>query len=152
MRRIVLALLAASLSACDLSTTVPDEPTDPSTETFAAGLQVNIATMTKTPNGSYYRDLVPGSGDGINGLPTVVISYQAFTKNGALVGTVTSATQVLGIMIPGLQEGMQGMKPGGERLIVVPSAQAYGNATSVPGVPPNSTLVFDLLFKGDQVQ
>ena len=44
----------------------------------------------------------------------------------------------------GLQEGMQGMRMNGERLIVVPSALAYGNLNTVPGVPPNSTLVFEV--------
>ena len=39
------------------------------------------------------------------------------------------------------------MRPGGERNIVVPSAMAYGNATTVIGVPPDSTLVFDFLSR-----
>jgi FKBP-type peptidyl-prolyl cis-trans isomerase len=37
------------------------------------------------------------------------------------------------------------MREGGERIIVVPSAFGYGNAI-VPGVPPNSTLVFDVIL------
>jgi FKBP-type peptidyl-prolyl cis-trans isomerase len=142
-----------SLAGCSLSTTeVADQPTDPATETFAPALQVNIATMTKTTAGTYYRDLVPGTGTEVAGIPTVIISYQTFLKDGTLVGVVNSAQQVLGVLIPGLQDGMQGMRPGGERLIVVPSALGYGNATTVPGIPPNSTLVFDVLFKGYPTQ
>ena len=142
-----------SLTGCNLSTTeVADQPTDPATETFAPNLQVNIATMTKTTAGTYYRDLVPGAGTGIAGIPTIILSYQEFLKDGTLVVVVNSAQQVLGVLIPGLQDGMQGMRPGGERLIVVPSALGYGNATTVPGIPPNSTLVFDVLFKGYPTQ
>jgi len=51
-----------------------------------------------------------------------------------------------------LTDAMQGMRPGGERLIVVPSARAYGNASTRTGIPPNSTLVFDLLFKAYPLQ
>jgi len=152
MRRFLFALAVMSLSGCDLSTEVADHPTDPATETFASNLQVNISTMTKTTAGTYYRDLVPGTGTEIAGIPSIIISYQAYLKDGTLVGAVNSAQQLLGALVPGLRDGMQGMRPGGERLIVIPSALAYGNATTVPGIPPNSTLVFDMLFKAYPVQ
>ena len=124
----------------------------PASETFAASLQINIATMTKTVAGDYYRDVKVGDGAEIAGIPTIVISYKAYLKDGTLVAAVNSATQLLGTLIPGLRDGMQGMRPGGERLIVVPSALAYGNATTVLGIPPNSTLVFDMLFKAYPLQ
>jgi FKBP-type peptidyl-prolyl cis-trans isomerase len=152
MRRLLFALALVGLNGCDLSTDVADQPTDPATETFAANLQITIATMTKTTAGDYYRDVKVGDGAEIAGIPTIIISYQAYLKDGSLVAAVNSATQLLGSLIPGLRDGMQGMRPGGERLIVVPSALAYGNATTVLGIPPNSTLVFDLLFKGYPLQ
>jgi len=152
MRRLLLALALVGLTGCDLSTDVADQPTDPANETFAAGLQVNIASMTKTQAGDYYRDVKVGDGPEIAGIPSIVISYQAYLKDGTLVAVVNSGTVVLGSMIPGLRDAMQGMRPGGERLIVVPSAMAYGNATTVTGIPPNSTLVFDLLFKAYPLQ
>jgi FKBP-type peptidyl-prolyl cis-trans isomerase len=46
---------------------------------------------------------------------------------------------------PGLQDGLAGMKEGGERIIVVPSELGYANVPA-PGVPPNSTLVFDVIL------
>ena len=147
MRRFFFALALVGLNGCDLSTDVADQPTDPATETFAASLQVNVATMTKTTAGDYFRDVKVGDGAEIAGIPTIVISYQTYLKDGTLVAVVNSGTVVLGSLIPGLRDAMQGMRPGGERLIVVPSALAYGNANTGTGIPPNSTLVFDLLFK-----
>jgi len=152
MKRFLVVCALAVLGACDLNTDPANEPTDPATETFASSLQVNIATMTKTTSGAYYRDLVLGGGDALAGVPTVVISYVEYLKTGVVVRTVSSGVQPLTAAIPGLQEGVQGMRPNGERLIVIPSALAYGNSNTVPGVPPNSTLVFDLIFKGYPVQ
>jgi FKBP-type peptidyl-prolyl cis-trans isomerase FkpA len=148
MKRFLFVLAAALVSSCSLNTDAPNDPSDPTKETFAASLNVDIASMTRTTNGAYYRDLTVGAGDPISGQPSVVISYIEFLKDAKVVGTVSSATQLLSRMVPGLQEGVQGMKPNGERLIVVPSALGYGNSTTIPGVPPNSTLIFDLIYKG----
>jgi FKBP-type peptidyl-prolyl cis-trans isomerase FkpA len=152
MKRAFLVLAAVLVSSCNLNTDTPNEPSDPATETFASGLQVDISKMTKTPGGAYYKDLVVGSGTAITGLPTVIVSYIEFLKDASVVGSVSGVTQTLTSMIPGLQEGMQGMKPNGERLIVVPSALAYGNSNAIAGVPANSTIVFDIIFKGFAIQ
>jgi len=152
MKKLFLLLASAALAGCNLSTDVRSEPSDPTTETFAAGLQVDLATMTKTTAGTYYRDLKPGTGTPLVGTPNVFISYQQFLKDGFLTGAVVNVPQALAGMIPGIRDGMQGMEPGGERLLVIPSALGYGNSPSIPGVPPNSTLVIDLVFNSYAVQ
>jgi FKBP-type peptidyl-prolyl cis-trans isomerase len=49
-----------------------------------------------------------------------------------------------GTVIKGWDEGVPGMKEGGKRLIVVPSAYGYG-AREIPGkIPANSALVFEV--------
>jgi len=148
MKRLLLILAAALVSSCSLSTETSNPPSDPLTETFASGFGIDFSKMTKTPGGAYYKDLVGGSGVPLSGLPPVVISYIEFLKDASVVGSVSTVNQLLTAMVPGVQEGMQGMMPNGERLIVVPSALGYGNETGIVGVPPNSTLVFDLIFKG----
>jgi FKBP-type peptidyl-prolyl cis-trans isomerase len=48
-----------------------------------------------------------------------------------------------GQVLPGLDEGLLGMKEGELRVITVPPALAYGNDAK-PKIPPRSTLVFEV--------
>ena len=45
-------------------------------------------------------------------------------------------------MIPGWDQGVQGMKVGGRRQLVIPPDLAYGPQGSPPAIGPNETLVF----------
>jgi peptidylprolyl isomerase len=47
-----------------------------------------------------------------------------------------------GQVIPGWDQGVAGMKPGGRRLLVIPPDLAYGAQSPSPEIAPNETLVF----------
>lgn len=47
-----------------------------------------------------------------------------------------------GQVIPGWEEGVQGMKVGGRRELVIPPELAYGATGSPPAIGPNEALVF----------
>jgi len=50
-----------------------------------------------------------------------------------------------GSVIPGFDQGVIGMTPGGKRELIIPSGLAYGaNPPAGSIIPPNSTLIFDI--------
>jgi len=49
-----------------------------------------------------------------------------------------------GMVIPGWDKGVVGMKVGGRRQLIIPPALAYGASGQPPAIGPNETLVFDI--------
>ena len=149
-RFLMLATAALSLTACNLDTAAPLDnplPSDPATETFAAEMHIDISTMTKTAAGTYYKDVKVGGGAELarDVNPLLTMSYLGLLKNGYVFSQGIKETILVGALVGGLQDAMPGMKVGGERIIVIPSALGYG-PQSFPGIPGNSTLVFDVVL------
>jgi FKBP-type peptidyl-prolyl cis-trans isomerase len=94
-------------------------------------------------------DVVLGEGDAVVEGDTIVVHYIGTLENGQqfdnsyIKGTPYTVTVGAGTVIKGWDQGLLGMKKGGQRILVIPAELAYGNKAVGP-IPANSTLVFSV--------
>lgn len=98
-----------------------------------------------------FADIQKGTGKELTQGKKAVVVYKGWLTNGTLFDESRTGadgkTQALaftlgkGEVIPGWEQGMNGMKAGGIRLLIVPPAVGYGKTGQGP-VPPNAVLVF----------
>ena len=142
MKRLLLLAVALSVVACTGEIAGLGPPSDPATETFASSLGVNLAAMTKTPDGLYYRDLSVGNGPVLAHDTTVTVNYSGYLTDGTLFDSGTNSHFATSTLVAGFREGLIGMRVNGRRQLVIPSALGYGATGSLPAIPRQATLVF----------
>jgi FKBP-type peptidyl-prolyl cis-trans isomerase len=100
------------------------------------------------------NDLIVGTGPEATSGETVTVNYVGALYKGGKVFDASwkrkepfTFTLGKGQVIAGWDKGVVGMKVGGRRELVIPSALAYGTNGSPPTIPANAPLVFviDLL-------
>ncbi len=109
---------------------------------FAASLGINLAAMTRTSSGLYYQDIETGEGEPATSGDAVEVAYTGWLSDGTQFdsGSLTF-TLGAGRVVAGFDEGVQGMRVGGVRRIVIPPALGYGSQAR-GAIPPDSILVF----------
>ncbi len=135
--------LAPIMAVLVLAACGSDTGTDPQGIDFVDELQIDISAMTLTNSGLYFQDLTVGDGAVAELGTTAVVDYGGWLPNGANFDNGTGFTFTVGggDVIAGFDEGVQGMRVGGTRSLVIPPGLAYGDRV-VGGIPSNSTLVF----------
>ncbi|XP_029665320.1 46 kDa FK506-binding nuclear protein [Formica exsecta] len=105
--------------------------------------------------GVQVEDTNPGNGALATSGKLVTVYYVGRCKIGKEEKKVDSCTQGNGFkfrlgkgqVIKGWDVGIPGMKVGGKRRLTIPSNMGYGSKGSLPAIPGNSTLVFDIELK-----
>ncbi|MED6162126.1 hypothetical protein PIB30_067405 [Stylosanthes scabra] len=120
------------------------------------GAKVPESDFTTLPNGLKYYDLKVGEGaEAVKG-SRVAVHYVAkwrgitfmTSRQGMGVGGGTPygfdvGESERGNVLKGLDLGVQGMRVGGQRLLIVPPELAYGKK-GIQEIPPNATIEVDV--------
>jgi len=134
--------------------TTPAAATEASspTETAAAAPAAAPAGEVTLPGGTKYTDVVVGTGAEAVAGKIVVVHYTGTLEDGTQFDSSRGgkpfefplgASQV----IKGWDNGVAGMKIGGQRKLTIPSSEGYGPSGNGP-IPPNATLLFDVELLG----
>ena len=112
----------------------------------------NVGAPTITPPSGpapaqlEFQDIIEGTGAHVKADSTLTVHYILMTwSNGSLIESswpgLKPATFPLANVIVGWQQGLQGAKVGGRRLLIIPPDLGYGPRGSGP-IGPNETLIF----------
>lgn len=162
MRRLLLiigaCLALAAIAGCGSSSSSSSEETTAPKE--AETTPAKEATKKKTkpkvtvPKGAppkklEVKDLEEGSGATAKAGDYVTVNYVGVNyKTGKEFdaswdrGEPFSFSLGAGEVIPGWDQGVEGMEVGGRRELIIPPNLGYGAAGAPPAIPPNETLVF----------
>ncbi|MGL4574861.1 MAG: FKBP-type peptidyl-prolyl cis-trans isomerase [Burkholderiaceae bacterium] len=115
-------------------------------------------TMTTTASGLQYQDTAVGNGATAVAGASVSVHYTGWLYNDGVKGSKFDSSKDrgqpfvfplgAGHVIGGWDEGVQGMKVGGTRVLVIPPALGYGARGAGGVIPPNATLMFEVDLLG----
>eukprot|EP00897_Mesotaenium_endlicherianum_P003572 jgi/Mesen1/3242/ME000187S02412 len=164
-RRAAIASLAAAAAAAAGSLGLVEEAEAASARRASKGKKVPEEEYTTLPNGLKIYDVTVGSGPaavkGSRVAVSIVIliqpihyiakwkgitfmtSRQGMGVTGGSPYGFDIGSSKSGIVLEGLDLGVEGMRVGGERLLLVPPELAYGNR-GVQEIPPGATLEFNV--------
>lgn len=139
----VALALSVLLAACGEEDVATQDPAAPEQE------ECDTSEVT-TDSGLIIQDIECGSGEEAQTGEAVTVHYVGTLEDGTQFdssrdrGEPFSFPLGAGQVIPGWDEGVVGMKPGGVRKLTIPSDLAYGDAGRPPVIPPAATLIFEI--------
>ena len=117
-----------------------------------------MSTIT-TESGLQYEDTIVGEGAEAKAGQNVTVHYTGWLlKDDGTKGAKFDSSKDrndpfefalgAGMVIRGWDEGVQGMKIGGVRQLIIPAELGYGARGAGGAIPPNATLIFDVELLG----
>ena len=159
---VIAACLALGLAACGGGDSTTSSTEAASTAAESSGSAEKTKPTVTVPKGAppkklEIKDLEEGTGAEAKAGDEVTVQYVGVNyKNGKEFdaswdrGEPFTFQLGAGMVIPGWDQGVEGMKVGGRRELIIPPELAYGPEGSPPAIGPNETLIFviDLLEVG----
>ena len=109
---------------------------------------------TTTDSGLIIEELLVGDGPVASAGQQVKVHYTGWLTNGSKFDSSKDRNDPFvfplgaGRVIKGWDEGVQGMKVGGTRQLIIPADLGYGSRGAGGVIPPNATLIFDVELLG----
>ena len=114
--------------------------------------------FTTTASGLQFEDTVVGDGAEAQPGRNVTVHYTGWLYEDGEQGPKFDSSKDrhepfifplgAGMVIRGWDEGVQGMKVGGQRTLIIPPALGYGARGAGGVIPPNATLKFEVELLG----
>lgn len=107
-------------------------------------------TIMTTTNELQIIDISVGTGQEAKAGDTISVNYLGNLEDGTKFdssydrGQAFTFTLGVGQVIQGWDQGVQGMKVGGKRKLIIPAKMAYGERGAGDVIPPGATLVFEV--------
>jgi FKBP-type peptidyl-prolyl cis-trans isomerase FkpA len=116
-------------------------------------------SLTMTSTGLQYEEINIGTGEEAKAGTYVTVHYTGWLQNedGSAGNKFDSSKDRndpfefplgAGHVIKGWDQGVEGMKVGGVRKLVIPSSLGYGARGAGGVIPPNATLIFEVELLG----
>ena len=105
-------------------------------------------------SGLSYMEIKEGTGDEARSGQQVTVHYTGYLTSGKKFDSSLDRNQPFtftlgtGQVIKGWDEGVEGMKVGGKRKLIIPPDLGYGSRGAGGVIPPNAELVFDVELLG----
>ncbi|MFU8861064.1 MAG: FKBP-type peptidyl-prolyl cis-trans isomerase [Cyclonatronaceae bacterium] len=127
---LIITLLAFAVSSCAEKEELPELP--------------------ELPEGLEIEDIVVGEGEIAGESDFITVHYKGMLSNGDVfedsrdIGQPATFQLGVGMLIEGWDIGLQGMRVGGQRRIVLQPDLAYGEQGAGEVIPPNEELTFEI--------
>jgi FKBP-type peptidyl-prolyl cis-trans isomerase FkpA len=141
MRTLLGLLVLALIAACLTSTAAAQDK--------GKGKDKKKGKIVTTKSGLKYEDIKVGTGPEAKSGDGVEVHYTGWLKDGKKFDSSKDRDEPLrfqlgaGRVIKGWDEGVQGMKVGGKRKLIIPPDLAYGERGRGT-IPPNAELTFEV--------
>ncbi|CAN5149065.1 hypothetical protein BH11PSE11_BH11PSE11_06520 [soil metagenome] len=154
----VACFTAAMISSACVSATPPATTTAASAPPAVAAVPA-AKSLVKTASGLQYEEVTVGTGEPAKAGANVSVHYTGWLQNpDGSAGKKFDSSKDRGTpfkfplgggrVIKGWDEGVQGMKVGGVRRLVIPADLGYGERGAGGVIPPNATLIFEVELLG----
>ncbi|WP_259782942.1 FKBP-type peptidyl-prolyl cis-trans isomerase [Aestuariispira ectoiniformans] len=109
-----------------------------------------FTALAQDDGGLQIKDIKTGDGKVAQLHSSVKVHYTGYLMDGTKFDSSVDRNQpfnfILGVgqVIPGWDKGVQGMRVGGKRELIIPPQLAYGPRGAGDAIPPNATLRFEV--------